>query len=248
MKTSTNRKAILCVGTLLVASQLAACAATRGRYFQEPEPSGFLRDYSQLVEHPDFPAARVYLLPSVQWSRYDAIELDSAGLWVNEETKSLSAEDQKLLTDTLYTKMSAELGKVFRLTDAPGPNTLRLRVALTQAQGAKVAMRVVSTIVPQLRAATGLLGLGSDTAFTVGSATVEMEVLDSVTNQRLAAGVDSRAGTKVLFAKRTFQTWGDVEAACDRWSSRIAWQLARLGVQRKQGVAMPEEPSESRSF
>lgn len=248
MRTTGNRKAVFSVAMLLIASQLAACAATRGRYFQEPEASGFLRDYSQLQEHPDFPAGRVYLSPSAQWNRYDSIELDSAGLWVDEETKNLSAEDQQRLTDTLYTKMSAELGKVFRLTTEPGPNTLRLRVALTQAQGAKIGLRVVSTVVPQLRAATGLLGLGTDTAFTVGSATVEMEVLDSVTNERLAAGVDSRAGTKVLFAKRTFQTWGDVEAACDRWSSRIAWQLARLGVQRKPGVAMPQEPSESRSL
>jgi hypothetical protein len=123
-----------------------------------------------------------------------------------------------------------------------------LRVALTQAQGAKVGLRTITTVVPQLRMAGGVVGLAADTATTVGSATVEMEVLDPVTNQRLAAAVDDRAGTKVLFAKRSYQTWGDVGAACDYWSNRIAWQLARHGVQRRPGVAMPEEPSESRSF
>ena len=71
-----------------------------------------------------------------------------------------------------------------------------------------------------------------------------MEVLDSVTNQRLAAAADDRAGTKVLFAKRAYSTWGDVEAACGYWSDRIAWQLARHRVQRKPGVGMPEEPRE----
>jgi hypothetical protein len=64
----------------------------------------------------------------------------------------------------------------------------------------------------------------------------------------LAAAVDDRAGTKVLFAKRAYQTWGDVDAACQYWSKRVAWQLARQGVQRRAGVAMPDEPSESRSF
>ena len=77
---------------------------------------------------------------------------------------------------------------------------------------------------------------------------MEMDVLDAVTNERLAAAVDQRAGTKALFAKRAFTTWGDVEAACDFWSSRAAWQLARQGVQRKAGVPMPEEPSQSRSL
>ena len=249
MRTMSVRKGVLALVALVAASPMVTgCAATRGRHFQQPEQSGFLRDYSQLKKNPDYPAALVYIAPGVQWSRFNAIQLDSAGLWVNEGTKSISPEDQQRLTDTLYTKMSEDLGKVFTLTNQPGPSTLRLRVALTQAQGAKVPVRVVSTVVPQLRTASALLGLGTDTAATVGSATVEMEILDSVTNQRLAAGVDNRAGTKVLFAKRTFQTWGDVEAACDRWSSRIAWQLARAGVQRKPGAAMPEEPAESRSF
>jgi Protein of unknown function (DUF3313) len=249
MRAVRTPKGTLSVVALLVASQmLVGCAATRGRRFTEPEKSGFLGDYSELKKNPEFPAALVYIKPGVQWSRYDSIDIESAGLWVSDSTKNISREDQQHLTDVLYSKMAKDLGDVFKLSNQPGPNTLVLRVALTQAQGAKVPLRVVSTVVPQLRLPTAVLGLGTDTAFTVGSATVEMEVLDSVTNQRLAAGVDNRAGTKVLFAKRTFQTWGDVEAACDRWASRIAYQLARVGVQRKPGVAMPEEPSESRSF
>jgi uncharacterized protein DUF3313 len=248
MRTMSVRTGTVSAVAVLVACQLVTgCAATRGRR-GEPEQSGFLRDYSQLKENPDYPAALVYIAPGVQWSRYNAIHLESAGLWVSEATKGISPEDQQHLTDTLYKKMYDDLSKVFTLTDQPGPNTLRLRVALTQAQGAKVAVRVVTTVIPQLRMAGGVVGLAGDTATTVGSATVEMEILDSVTNQRLAAGVDNRAGTKVLFAKRSYQTWGDVEAACDRWSSRVAWQLARVGVQRKPGAAMPEEPSESRSF
>ena len=101
---------------------------------------------------------------------------------------------------------------------------------------------------PWLRMAGALVGLGADTATTVGSATVEVEMLDPVTNQRLAAAVDDRAGTKVLFAKRAYSTWGDVGAACEYWSKRVAWQLARQGVQRKAGVGMPEEPTESRTI
>lgn len=240
-------------GRMMVLAFLAAmplvvdgCAATRGRR-GEPEESGFLRNYSQLQENPDYPAARVYIRPGVQWASYNSVQIDSAGLWVNEGT-SISAEDQKQLTDDLYAALHTELSKYFTVTNQPGPNTLRLRVALTQAQGAKVGLRTVSTVVPQLRLAGGLVGLAGDTATTVGSATVEMEVLDSVTNQRLAAGVDARAGTKVLFAKRAYTTWGDVEAACEYWSKRISWQLARAGVQRKAGVPMPEEPSQSRSL
>lgn len=243
-----KRKGILSMAVLLAAAQVVAgCAATRGRR-AEPLKSGFLSNYSQLKKNPDFPAALVYVRPGVDWARYSSVDIESAGLWVNKNTEHLSPEDQQHLTNVLYEAMAKELGAVFDLTKDPGPNTLFLRVALTQAQGARVPLRVVTTVVPQLRMAGAVVGLAGDTAATVGSSTVEMEVLDPVTNQRLAAGMDNRAGTKVLFAKRTFQTWGDVDAACDRWASRIAWQLARVGVQRKPGVAMPEEPSESRSL
>lgn len=235
--------ALLVVGALTV----TGCTATRERR-GEPEESGFLRDYSQLQKNPDFPAALVYVKPGVQWARYDSVQLAAVGLWGNEEAEKLSAEDRQILTDALYTSLERELSKYFTLTSPPGPNTLRLRAALTQAQGAKVALRTITTVVPQLRITGALVGLSADTATTVGSATVEMEILDPITNQRLAAAVDDRAGTKVLFAKRAYQTWGDVGAACEYWAKRIAWQLARHGVQRKPGVAMPEEPSESRSF
>ena len=95
--------------------------------------------------------------------------------------------------------------------------------------------------------AGSLVGLGGDTASTVGSATVEMEALDPISYERLAAAVDQRAGTKVLFAKRAYETWGDVQAACDYWVKRLAWRLAEFGVQLKPGAQKPEEPKEGRS-
>jgi hypothetical protein len=225
---------------------LDGCAATRERR-GTPEESGFLGDYSQLQENPDYKAALTYFKPGVQWSRYNSIQIESAGLWVNADT-TVSPEDQQLLTDTLYKSMYDQLSKYFAITSQPSASTLRLRVALTQAQGAKVAVRVVTTVVPQLRMAGGIVGLAGDTATTVGSATVEMEALDSVTNQRLAAAVDARAGTKVLFAKRAYSTWGDVEAACNYWAQGVAYRLAKLGVQLKPGASMPPEPTQSRSF
>jgi len=224
------------------------CAATRGRR-AAPEPSGFLGDYSQLRENKDYPAALVYVNPNVQWSRYNSIELDSVTLWASQaEGGRISDKEKQMLADTLFTELYEELDKYFVLTRSAGLNTLRLRVALTQAKGANVPLRTVTTVIPQARLIGTAISLGVDTAATVGSATVEMEVLDSITDRRLAAAVDQRAGTKVLFAKRAYTTWGDVEEACDRWAKRVAWQLARAGVQRKPGAAMPEEPGEGRSL
>ena len=248
MHNMTKHGRTLVLAVLIAAPLLVAgCTATRGRR-GTPEESGFLRDYSQLQEVEGFPAARIYIRPGVQWSSYNSVQLDSVGLYADASTAKLSREDQQMLSDTLYKSLYEDLSKYFTVVNQAGPNTLRLRVALTQVSGAKPVLRTVTTVVPQMRVLGTVVGLGADTATMVGSATVEMEVLDSVTNQRLAAAVDDRAGTKVLFAKRAYTTWGDVQAACSYWSGRISWQLARHGVQRKPGVGMPEEPKESRTI
>jgi len=247
MKAVGPRRRQIAAAMLVFTVLVGDCTATRERR-GAPETSGFLGDYSQLQKNPDYPGALVYIKPGVTWSRYDAIQLKSAQLYLDESTRKLSAEDQERLTGMLYNTMSDELGKYFTLTNTPGPNVLALRIALTQAQGARVVARTVTTVIPQLRLLTTVMGLATDTAATVGSATVEMEALDSTTGERVGAAVDARAGTKALFAKRAYEQWGDVQAAMDYWSKRLTWQIARHGVKLKPGASMPEEPKESRSL
>ena len=226
---------------------ISACTATRARR-GAPEATGFLGDYSNLQNIPEYPAALVYVKPNVQWGKYSAIQLESAGVYGSEKTNSLSPEDREQLAGMLYNTMIQELEKYFTVVKSPSPKTLRVRMALTQVQGSQVALRTVTTVVPQLRMASSATGLASDTAATVGSATAEMEAQDSVSGERLAAAVDARAGTKALFAGRSYEKWGDVQAAIDYWSKRVAWQLSRQGVQLKSGATPPEEPIEPRSF
>jgi hypothetical protein len=213
---------------------LTGCGATRGR--RGAEHGGFLGDYSQLQSREGYEAQEVYINPSAVWSSYRAIHLDSVTLWASEETTKLSPEERQMLTDLLYKALHEELGRRFVLADRPGADVLRVRAALTQAKGAKVVTRTVSTLVPQMLLIGTAVGLAADTANTVGSVTGEMEVVDSVTGERLAAAVDERAGTKRIFTTRTFKKWADVEAACQHWAERVAIFLARQGVPQKPGA------------
>ena len=237
MRLAPGSRAIALVLPICLA--LVACTATRARR-GTPEESGFLRDYSMLEHRDDYPASLIYIKPGVAWTKYDRIEIDSVTLWGGEATGSLKADEKQMLTDTLYKALHDELGRFILLTDQPGPSTVRIRAALTHAKGAKVVSRTLTTIVPQARLLGSAVALSTDAAATVGDATAEVEVLDSVTAQRLAASVDERAGNKALFSARTFQKWGDVEAACQFWARRIAFHAAKYGVRRKTGAPMPD--------
>jgi Protein of unknown function (DUF3313) len=220
MKTSTVSHASRTgVVVLALAVLSTGCTATRA-VRTAPAGSGFLGDYSGLQKNPDFPAALVCAKPDVQWGRYSAIELESAGLYVTDTSTAPSPEDQTLLADMLYNTMTEELGKYFDLVTTPAPNALRVRTAWTQAPSAKVGSSVP---IPQLRITT--------------------DVRDSVSGERLAADVDARAETKAPFGRSSYERWGDnVQPAIDYWSKRYAWQLWRLGVQLKPGATPPEEP------
>jgi len=226
---------------------LGGCATLRNRG-GTPPPSGFLGDYSQLKESKEWDAALVYVDPQTQWSRYDAIQLDSVTLWTNRGTADIGEKEAQMLTDIVYEALYEELGKVFRLSDSAGASTLRLRVALTQAKGANVPLRTMTTAIPQMRVLGTVASLGVDTTATVGSATIEVDMRDSITDQRVAAAVDQRVGTKVLLSTQSYKTWGDVEEAAEFWARRLAWGPARVGMTRKPGVPMPSKPSVDRAL
>jgi hypothetical protein len=234
-KAISLRHGTLAALTVVTLIAVTGCGATRGRR-GAVEQSGFLGDYSQLQPLEGYEAQEVYLNPAAVWSRYRAVEIDSVSLWATEEIAKLSPQDQQMLTDLLYKALHEELGRRFVLADRPGADVLRIRAALTQAKGAKVVMRTVSTLVPQMLLIGTAVGLAADTANSVGTVTAEMEVVDSIGGERLAAAVDERAGTKRIFTTRTFKKWGDVEAACQHWAERVAIFLARQGVPQKPGA------------
>ena len=215
------------LGVLALSLALAACSTTRRT--RSVETSGFLGDYSQLEKGEKDQAQLVYLNPKADFSKYDAIMIDSVTLWQSSETSELSEEDQQMLTDFFYQALHEALSKDFQVVDSPGPRVLRLRAALTEAKGARVVGNAVTSIIPQFRLLATLAGTAADSAVFVGEATAEAEITDSITGTRLLAGVDQRTGTKAL--RSGLKTWSDVKTVFDYWSGRIATRLQELRTQ-----------------
>jgi hypothetical protein len=205
------------------------CSPLRQRR-EAVEPSGFLRDYSQLKKNDNYPAYLIYINPSANWSRYNAIMIDSVSLWAS--TDKLSTEDRQMISGMMYNALYDTLGKNFAIVNAPGMNVLRLRGAITEAKGSKVALNVVTSVIPQLRLLTTVGGMAADTAALVGEASAEMEIVDSVTGVRLAAAVDRQTGTKAIIRGNKFSKWGDVQEACEYWAGRVDKFLVKQGVRQ----------------
>jgi hypothetical protein len=219
-----STRVLLCTFLVLL---LAGCATTRQT--RKAETAGFLGDYSMLRAGEGEEAQLVYVKPGVDWSGYNAVMLDSVTIW-RSGPESLSEESSRQLTDYFYQALHDEISKEFHIVKVPGPGVLRLRAALTEAKGARVVGNAVTSIVPQARLVSSLLGAATDVQVFVGRASAEAEFTDAVSGERLLAAVDQRSGTKAI--RGGIAKWSDVKLACDHWAGRVRERLGELGVKR----------------
>lgn len=195
------------------------------------ETSGFLEDYSMLKEGEGEDPLLVYINPEARFSKYDAIMLDPVTVYAvaDSDLHSMSADEQtqklKPLVDYLDATLREQLSEDYRLTDRAGPGTIRLRVAITEAESAMILLDTVSTVVPAGIAVSVLEQAVTGKGAFVGDAGIEAELLDSQTGERLAAGVDRRAGRKATAEFDKFEKWHAAKNCFDYWAQRLKTRL-----------------------
>jgi len=208
---------------LLLALALGCAGTTKQQY------SGFLGDY------PDFKPGKegfdlVYIKEGINPRKYKKIMMDQVVFYLSEQAKDkgIRPEEIKELADAFYTAFIGELGDEYRFTDRPGPEVLRIRAAITGLEPSKPALTTVTTIIP-----TGLaisaIKKGITGEYTgVGNTSMEVEFLDSQTNERLAAGIDTYPGSKIS----GFTKWGSAKEAFEFWARRLRSRLDEFDTLR----------------
>lgn len=205
-----------------------SCATTHA--VRHVKTSGFLGDYSQLRPGGSGEPALIYRRPAAG-SGYAKLLIDPVVAYAGQDNRlhKLSPEDRQALLDYFHAALREQLGQDFALVETAGPDTLRLRVALTDARGSKILLDTLSTVVPAGLAISALQRVALGRTATSGRAAIEAEALDSRTGERLAALVDGRAGRKVTGRFDKWKKWQDVRDACDYWSGRLRAELACHG-------------------
>ena len=208
---------------LVFAAILVLCCTTAQARMDVKEYSGFLGDYSQLKPGPDGGAKLLFLKEGVDFSKYDKIMLDQVVFYFspNAKNKEVNPEQMKELADLFHKAVFEALGSAYPLVDQPGPGVMRVRVAITDIDLPNRALNTVTTVVPIGLAISfvkkGATGKGS----FVGEISMEMEVLESVTNERLAAAADRQAGGKI----DSMSKFGTAEDAFKFWAGRLRTRL-----------------------
>ena len=217
---------ILVIG---IAFSIASCTTTTHQVRSIKE-AGFLDNYGQLQKGGEGEAQLIYINPSTDFSGYNKILIDPISVYSNPDSNlaELPKEDLQALINYLHGTLQAQLQKDYDVVSYPGPGTMRLRVAITEAKGSNVVLDTLSSAVPIGMAISAIKKVAAGTNSSVGEARVEAEMLDSETDERLLAAVDARAGRKYTGKFDKWKKWQDAKDAYDYWSERLKTRLTEL--------------------
>ncbi|WP_426138990.1 DUF3313 domain-containing protein [Pseudomonas sp. DWP3-1-2] len=125
---------------LLLVLAIGGCAS------QEPFPYSGIESSHDMRLNKDDTSERVPFkyTSKVDWSRFNKVMLEPVVIYAGADAQfsDLTPKDKTTLANFMTVEFSEALGRRFRFTAAPGPDTLRIRLTLT---GAETTTPVLAT-------------------------------------------------------------------------------------------------------
>lgn len=245
----SNQRCVLLFSLLILsAAMLFGCSTA-----QTMKPyanAGFLEDYGRLKPAPAGGEAMVWRKPDVELKQYNKILLERIVVWYKDDTdyKGIDPTDLKALVDYFHKTLADSFGDAYPVVTEPGPDVMRVRIALTELVPTKTSLSVVALVAPYATIpdiASGMVGKGGlGSSPYLGDAAIEAMGLDSMTGTTLWEYVDRRIGKKydvdldegVTGAVKkgftnygkAFTTWGYTKQAMDVWARRFRKALDEI--------------------
>ncbi len=174
----------------------------------EAASTGFLKDYSQLEPHPEVEGRFRYINPNIDASKYNKFIVDPVAVNLSKEGKeeNIDAEDMKKLAKYFRKQIAVELNKGYQIVSRPGPGVARVRTSISEIDKTNPFLNI--------HPGTKLMGGG------LGGAGAEMELVDSLTGQRIAAGIDNQEGSRLSMGAGL--TWyGHAKEVMENWAKDL---------------------------
>jgi hypothetical protein len=206
----------------MLLAALSSCSRTQDpqavkQLPQGAEFAGFLSDYKQLKPDPDFENTLSYVDrdEAKNIHKYIAVIVEPVAIYVatNADPSKMPDRGRAALATYFQNAVIRTMNSAFPVVTEPGPLILRLRTALI---GVDVGDPIASS-----NASPDALAR----AVVMGKVGVEMEMVDSVTGEQIAAVVDRQTlGAGAVIGSVSFShddRYAAASAALDGWAERL---------------------------
>ena len=174
--------------------------------------------------------------------KYRKLMVDRIKVYLKEDasSKQIDPTELKELADYFHQAIVKAVEPAYPVVNEPGPDVLRMRIAITDLVPNAPEASVVTLAVPFVwvgEAGAGVAqGKAGSTPF-LGEASVEAEALDSVSSKQLAAYIEERVGKKYNWTQgvdtavkdylKAYSTWAYTKQAMDHWAQGLRKALDR---------------------
>ena len=196
------------------------------------ELSGFLDDYTNFKIINPKTKAQVWIKPPHQdfslLSKYDSVLLSPIEMWMDSDTyRGIDPNELKLITDYFFVRLGKNLRPDYKVVYKPGPNVMHMRIAITGVKKNKPNYAEVYNLIP-----VKLVWEVGNSAYRkvagkqidIYEASLELEIRDSETGERLVAAIDKHQSSKYVSEKGE-DSWLPIQEIIDFWTSTIRTRL-----------------------
>ena len=210
---------------LIVAVALLITGCFAGKRASGVKFSGWMNkdEYKLLSKGSANQALYTYAKPGVNVASYTKMLVDPVVVY--NPAKESNPEDVQKSVNNFYSILVKTLSKDYEMAKEPGPQTLRLQVAVTNiSAGSGVGQTITSILPPGIIAGLATDWITGKPAFA-GEASVEAKIIDASTGELLGAGVDRRIADKNI--ETAMNTWDAVTKVEQIWAKILAYRLCQ---------------------
>jgi len=195
--------------SLLIALAIIVLAMQYGCGPKGPQTIGFLSNYSRLEAISD--TSLRYINPINTLGNYSKFIIDPVEVYFHSKAKGTDISPKELaeLRQHMYAAIHNVVLDRYNVVRKPGPGVARIRIALTDIEQSSPVLIAIPH--------TNLAGVG------LGGASMEGEVVDSVTGEQIAAAIHSQRGSRLSL--KGLSKWGDAKAIMDGWAQSFKERL-----------------------
>jgi hypothetical protein len=215
------------VGTLVMvaaaALQLGGCAASyqaRSVDIKEVSP---LVNPDLFGEGKEGQALYRYVKPGVDAKQYTKILIDPVLVRKDGDLDKDELENYQKLANNAFVYLNQELSKDYQIVTAPEPHTLRLQMAITDADSSKPVRNTLATFMPIGMGINLIKYAATGKQTGVGEITMEMKATDASTGELLGAAIDRRVGGHKV--SKLWSSWYTADEALKFWAQQTRYAL-----------------------
>ena len=212
---------LVALGCFLLSSPVLAITAEKY--------SGFIENYPALKVDKDRKGALVYYKPGIVLKAYNKVVIAPIEIFYAPDAKykGIKPDQLKALADAFRATIVNELEPKYPVITKPGADVMLLRIAITNVYAQKKKRRL-RNYTPIGLVVGGIKKLAGKN-ISIADATIEIEILNSQTNERLGVLIDRQSASPEK-KKGALTSWDEISETLTFYAKRF-----RAGMDTEHG-------------